>query len=857
MSFNPELDKEPATIEGAVSGRRFPLFYVAVLLSVVTVGALFTGLFLYGQFQATVSRCHVLLSRVSEDTARSIEDWVQATSRQAAVMASFPVVADAITSNSPEIASHSSAILERVRLPFDYAAIYVVDSTGVLKVQTPNSAPLPGWLQTVAAKSSAAQTLTCFDREPDKGFPQLAFLVPVERTIEDRHERVGTLVILTQRKTLALLAEPPSGDSHTRSLFFAHGPEGKIIYLSRLYHLSIPNRPWVDEAGEAALRGETLFTLRRTADGYPQYVVTRRLNGLGWGMITREWRGEVLAPFWQTFLLSGLMFLVSAALLVTVTVAIWRHQQVFALQDEMQRRAAYEEELRQSEERFNKAFRSCPEGMSISRLSDGHFIEVNESFVRLCGYAREEIIGHSSFELGLWSDLDDRESIRRALQNNDMPRAQRVRGHIRNGSDVEVELSAEIIQILGEKCLLLILRDITHQLTLEEQLRQAQKMEAVGQLAGALAHDFNNLLMAISSQAELLLEARELEQVSKKARQILSATESAGLLTKKLLAFGRKQELAASTFDLNSLIAETADLVADLLPKSVQLSVRPTASPCWVKADRLQLEQTVVNLVLNARDAMPGGGRLVLSTFLVLVDEFGAGLHSSVSPGNYALITVADTGTGIAEQHLNRIFEPFFTTKAKERGTGLGLSIVYGIVKQSGGHIRVKSAVGAGTTFSVYIPSAEQPHLHHPALHPCPLTEHNQNCPRNGTILVVDDEDLVRTSVRLFLERSGFKVSEAPDAAEALKIASTLADQLVLLVTDVVMPGMAGTELAGALHSSMPELPVIFMSGYAAGENGRDHFKGAKFLQKPFSRAELLAAVCDGMESCPLLQNQA
>jgi signal transduction histidine kinase/CheY-like chemotaxis protein len=386
---------------------------------------------------------------------------------------------------------------------------------------------------------------------------------------------------------------------------------------------------------------------------------------------------------------------------------------------------------------------------------------------------------------------------------------------------------------------------------LEAQLFHTQKMEAVGQLAGGVAHDFNNLLMVISSQAELLLDVTDRERVETKARRILSATESAGQLTRKLLAFGRKQQLASSTFDLNQLISDTTDLIKDLLPKNIAVDARLSAQACWVNADRVQMEQTLINLVLNARDAMPGGGRLILSTSAVAIDSHEIGLHGSVPAGDYALITVADTGQGIPEELLGRIFEPFFTTKTRERGTGLGLSIAHGIVSQSGGHLRVHSSVNAGTTFSIYLPTTEPPAKEQPNIRPCPLGRSNASCAREGTILVVDDEDLVRRSVRMFLEQYGLNVVDCADATDALRIGSELKDGMVLLITDCVMPKMTGSELAQSLVSHRPELPIIFMSGYAAGEIGHERFKGAKFLQKPFTRAMLMDTVCKGLQTCP------
>jgi PAS domain S-box-containing protein len=387
----------------------------------------------------------------------------------------------------------------------------------------------------------------------------------------------------------------------------------------------------------------------------------------------------------------------------------------------------------------------------------------------------------------------------------------------------------------------------------ESQLLHSQKMEAVGQLAGGVAHDFNNLMMAISSQAELLLEAKEQTARERRVRQILSATQSAAQLTRKLLAFSRKQELATSVFDFNRLVAETSDLIRHVVPKNVDIDLRLTDSSCYVKSDRGQMEQTIINLILNARDAMPEGGKLVLSTVIMVVDENDLGQNHGVPNGEYVLITVADTGCGIPKENIARIFEPFFTTKPKEHGTGLGLSIAYGIVNQSGGHIRVRSTLDAGTTFSIYMPLAPPPEVNRMNHTYCPNGYKDIHCPRKGTALVVDDEEFVRTAVCAFLEDQGLTVINTGDPKEALTIAAELKNDLVLLITDVVMPNMNGTELADKLLAQIPELPVIFMSGYAAGELGHKRFSGAKFLQKPFTRANLLNAVCAGLRACKLV----
>jgi PAS domain S-box-containing protein len=393
------------------------------------------------------------------------------------------------------------------------------------------------------------------------------------------------------------------------------------------------------------------------------------------------------------------------------------------------------EALRRSEEQFRQVVKGAPIGMYIA--IDGIFRYFNPAALAMFGAeSADEIVGRTLLER-IHPDSSSAviERIRLVREGKKAVPFLEERLLRLDGSVFDAEVSAIPVIFEGHVGAIVFVRDITEHKRaeverrgLELQLRQAQKMDAVGRMAGAVAHDFNNMLMGVSAQTELLMKTLDPRQVEERARIILSAVETAAELTKKLLSFSRMEELTTSTFDLSHLVAETIEFIGRLLPKNISVDARLSASPCWVNADRVQMEQTLINLVLNARDAMLEGGKLVLSACQINADDLEP--HEGVPGGTYAMISVADTGHGIPEQHLGKIFDPFFTTKPKERGTGLGLSIVYGIVTQSGGHIRVKSTVGAGTTFTIYIPSVERPTGGPPKLNPCPLEISEASCPQ-------------------------------------------------------------------------------------------------------------------------------
>jgi nitrogen-specific signal transduction histidine kinase/CheY-like chemotaxis protein len=382
-------------------------------------------------------------------------------------------------------------------------------------------------------------------------------------------------------------------------------------------------------------------------------------------------------------------------------------------------------------------------------------------------------------------------------------------------------------------------RDISERRRLEAALFQAQKMDAIGLLAGGVAHDFNNLLLVISSYAELMQDSIGPEhRLHRNVQEILSASRRAADLTRQLLAFGRKQTQTLQILNLNTVLHEISRMLPRLIGEDVELTIAPDADLGKVKLDPVQLEQIVMNLAANARDAMPAGGKLTITTHNVELGDAYVQTRTVVPPGQYVLLEVSDNGHGIDAEHLPHIFEPFFTTKEKGKGTGLGLATVYGIVKQSGGFIWVYSELGLGTTFRIYFPRAEpraRKTSESDSMHAAVDLRGSE------TVLLVEDETAVRHPACEFMKRCGYNVIEARDGLQAVEAAARHAGPIDLMVTDVVMPGMSGGQLAELLAEKYPKMKVLFISGYSEKVVLRHNILDVQtnFLQKPFTLKSL------------------
>ncbi|MFO0864882.1 MAG: ATP-binding protein [Gemmataceae bacterium] len=416
----------------------------------------------------------------------------------------------------------------------------------------------------------------------------------------------------------------------------------------------------------------------------------------------------------------------------------------------------------------------------------------------------------------------------------------------RQTRDVEFVASANFLP--GQH--LLILRDATERKQLEEQLRQSQKMEAIGRLAGGIAHDFNNLLTVIGGYGEILI--RQLpphEFAHEMVREMNKASERAAALTRQLLAFSRKQILAPQPVNLNQMIRESEELLRRLIGEDIELATHLAEDLGTIRADSPLLSQVLLNLAVNARDAMPTGGRLRLETRNATIDEDSARTHRDLVPGEYALLSVSDSGDGMDESAKSHVFEPFFTTKEQGKGTGLGLAMVYGSIRQSGGHISVESTVGRGTTFRIWLPRVDAK-----AMSKSPSLELPPTRTGTETILLAEDEDGVRGMAAQVLRACGYTVLEASDGADAIGVSQQYHGRIDLLVTDVVMPRVSGRQLADWLRPHRPEMKILFISGYTDDSVFRHGVQKAEtnFLQKPFSAAKLssfVREVLDGVVS--------
>jgi PAS domain S-box-containing protein len=596
------------------------------------------------------------------------------------------------------------------------------------------------------------------------------------------------------------------------------------------------------------------------------------LYGAGWGALINTALGSAIAMttdgIAQRLMLTGysanaagvfLELFYSVAILISLPVAVARAQQrvadvaLTAALAAAERRAAQlgeseaairasQEVLRQSEQRFRAIFERAPWGIALIDADTDRFLSMNPTFLDIIGWPEEELIHRT------WQDVTDPDRLAAEMQlaasflAGETAVFQHQKSYIRkDGEAAWVNLAVTRVQMPGsdKPRLLAMIEDVTERRVLQQQLDVVQRLDAIGQLTGGIAHDFNNLLTVIIGSSETLAEELEEPELRELAGLVLSTAERAGELTSSLLAFARRQPLSPRAIDVNRLLADARPLIQRTLGANLVFAIDMAPDARAVFADRVQTEAAILNLCLNARDAMPEGGRLSICTENVVFDPDFVRNHSGARPGEYVAIRVRDTGLGIAADVVPRIFEPFFTTKEVGRGTGLGLAMVYGFTKQSQGYIEVETELGVGTTFSLYLPVSGA--RHDDAAPPAP------GAPPRGaeTVLVVEDDDLVRKHAREQLRSLGYRIFEAADGPSAMDVLARESD-VALLFTDIVMPGgMNGRQLAKCATAMRPGLRVLFCSGYSDEmlmEDGR-LIEGVALLSKPYSKRDLADSV--------------
>jgi PAS domain S-box-containing protein len=513
------------------------------------------------------------------------------------------------------------------------------------------------------------------------------------------------------------------------------------------------------------------------------------------------------------------------------------------LKREMVERELAQEALRISEERLAKAFEASPLPVVILRLQDHSYVEMNAAFLDVTGYERGELLGRSLWETGVAIEAQSRLEAMGQLMRGQAVRQRECRIAPKTGEERAALLWIERFELAAGPHLLAVVQDVSEQLKLEVQLRQSQKLEAIGHLAAGVAHDLNNILTVVEGHTSLQLAKTQLDaDVAWSLQQVQSAGQRAAALTRQLLAFGRKQIMLKRAVSLGTVIGDIASMLRRLIPEHIDITFGHEPDVPLIFADICNLEQIIVNLVVNARDAMPRGGTLAIRTDLAEVSPAQAARSQGGRPGHFVRLTVRDSGEGMSPETLARIFEPFFTTKEVGKGSGMGLATVLGIIQQHEGWIDAESQLGLGTVFRIYFPATQ---LTAPIEEAAPAAA-PQRDGSNDTILLVEDDADVRSLARCVLEEAGYHVMEAEDGHHAIAAWQSYSGRIDLLLTDMVMPGgLSGSDVAQRFSSDRPDSKVIFSSGYSEQLFGKELGlrEGVTYLPKPYLARQLTDAV--------------
>lgn len=509
-----------------------------------------------------------------------------------------------------------------------------------------------------------------------------------------------------------------------------------------------------------------------------------------------------------------------------------------------------EETLADSELRYRRLFESAKDGILILNADTGKVIDVNPFLMELLGFSYESFLGKAIWELGIFNDIIANQDKFSELQQKKYVRYENLPLKTIDGRIIEVEFVSNVYEMKRQKVIQCNIRDITERRKeeksrelLQEQLIQSQKLEAVGMLSAGIAHDFNNILTTIIGNAELvMMDTAKEDHRHEMLKEITEAGEKAAGLIRQLLFFSRKQILQPMVLNLNEIVKEVEKMLRRIIGEDIELRITLAPDLRQVEADMSQIEQVIMNLCVNAKDAMPKGGHLTIETGNVDLDEEYARMHLSVTAGSYVMLAVSDSGTGMTPEVKSHIFQPFFTTKEQGKGTGLGLSTIYGIVNQNKGNIYVYSEPGKGSVFKVYFPECKKY-----SSVPKEMEKNKPSLQGSETVLVVEDNEMVRNTTLKTIQRFGYRVLTAPDGLEALRICREHDGPIHLLLTDVVMPGVGGKDLAEQAQGMRSDMKVLFMSGYTDDAIVRHGVieKGIAFLQKPFTTNRLVEKIRD------------
>ncbi len=529
----------------------------------------------------------------------------------------------------------------------------------------------------------------------------------------------------------------------------------------------------------------------------------------------------------QIAIYKGMMYIfLTAALLYAL---IYRH---------VNQNTLTRKKIEASEEFFSKAFKNAPVMMMISEWDNGSFLDINFVFSKLSGYSREEVLGRTPVQLN-WITAEEWNRVQLELKEENRCSGLELKATSKSGQSLECLYYCEPITVDGQQRLLSIMLDVTEQKKLEKQLQQALKMESIGRLAGGVAHDFNNKLSIILGYAEMAkMELTDDSRLWHQLDEITTAALHSRDITRQLLAFSRQDIISPKTIDLNSAIKNSQNALSHLIGEDIVFSFQPGKDLWQIRIDPVQIDQIVMNLAINARDAMPDGGSFSITTTNIHITENNHPDSLEAKPGDYICASFTDTGTGMSKETLRNIFEPFFTTKDVGKGTGLGLATIYGIVSQNAGFIEVSSQIGQGTTFNIYLPKLIDETIQE-------LQSETALQSGSGTILVVEDEESVRKMIALMLQQHGYKVITMASPLEAIELFRDPNIKTDLILSDVIMPGMSGKEMMQVIDSVRSGVKVLYMSGYTSEIISQKGIleNRVNYIQKPFDISKLNEAI--------------